>query len=63
MGPIPEIKVTIDDKGKVTTTVVNVSGESCVGLTAFLEGIGKVEHEEHTGEFYQADDQGVLISS
>lgn len=58
---IPELRITIARDGKITATVVNVSGESCVGLTAFLEKIGKVEHEEHTGDFYQQDDQGVML--
>lgn len=51
-----EIEITIHPDGRVEYTIKGVKGPACEDISALLEQLGQVEHEERTGEFYEQDD-------
>ncbi len=52
-----EIEITILQDGRVEYTIKGVKGAACQDISALLEQLGKVEHDERTGEFYADDSQ------
>jgi hypothetical protein len=50
-----EIEITILPDGRVEYTIKGVKGGACESISALLEQLGKVEHAERTGEFYEQD--------
>ncbi|HRW46938.1 MAG: DUF2997 domain-containing protein [Caldilinea sp.] len=50
-----EIEITIRPDGRVEYTIKGVKGAACQDISALLEQLGKVEHDERTGEFYEDD--------
>jgi len=50
-----EIEVAILPDGRIEYTIKGVKGSACDNISALLEQIGKVEHEERTGEYYDRD--------
>lgn len=58
-----EIEIEVLPDGRVQYTVKGVLGSSCESISALLEQLGEVEHEERTGEYYERDtDTNVLVS-
>ncbi len=51
-----EIEVTIHPDGRVEYTIKGVKGAACADISALLEQLGHVDHEERTGEFYERED-------
>lgn len=47
-----EIEIAILPDGRVEYTIRGVKGPACESLSAALEQIGRIEHEERTGEYY-----------
>jgi len=52
-----EIEIAILQDGRIEYTIKGVKGALCQDVSALLEQLGKVEHEEQTGEFYADDSQ------
>lgn len=50
-----EIEITIRPDGRVEYIIKGVKGAACQDISALLEQLGKVEHDERTGEFYEDD--------
>jgi len=48
-----QVIITISTDGKMAVEVNGVKGESCRDLTAKLRGIGKVEGDDNTPEYYE----------
>jgi hypothetical protein len=55
-----EIEVAILPDGRIEYTIKGIKGSACESISALLEQLGKVEHEERTGEYYDRD-TGVSI--
>jgi len=51
-----EIEIRILPDGRVEYVVKGVKGSACESISALLEQLGKVEHEEKTSEYYDRDD-------
>lgn len=51
-----EIEIQILPDGRVEYLIKGVKGSACASISALLEQLGKVEHDERTGEYY-ADEQ------
>ena len=47
-----EIEIAILPNGNVEYTIKGVPGSACESISALLEKLGKVEHEERTDEYY-----------
>ena len=59
-----EIEITIHPDGRVEYTIKGVKGPACEEISLLLEQLGRVEQEEHTGEFYEQDgDARIYISN
>lgn len=50
-----EIEISIHPGGRVEYTIKGVKGSACESISALLEQLGNVEHEERTGEYYAQD--------
>lgn len=48
-----EIEISIAPDGRVEYRIKGVKGSACESISALLEQIGKVEHAERTGEYYE----------
>lgn len=58
-----EIEIAIRPDGQIEYTIQGVKGDACESISALLEQIGRVEHEERTGEYYEGDiDERITIS-
>ncbi|MDI9546794.1 MAG: DUF2997 domain-containing protein [Chloroflexota bacterium] len=51
-----EIEFRILPDGRVEYVIKGVKGSACESISALLEQLGKVEHEEKTSEYYDRDD-------
>lgn len=58
--PSEEIEITIHPSGAIEYTIKGVKGTACEEISALLEQLGRVEHEEHTGEYYERDGDAQL---
>ena len=47
-----ELEITILPDGRVEYTIKGVKGSACESISALLEQLGRVEHEERTGDYY-----------
>ena len=47
-----EIEISILPDGTVEYTIKGVKGSACDNISALLEQLGTVQHEERTGEYY-----------
>ncbi len=50
-----EIEIAILPDGRIEYTIKGVKGTACDQLSTMLEHLGKVEHTEHTGEYYEQE--------
>ena len=50
-----EIEIAVLPDGRVEYTIKGVKGAACESLSALLEQLGRVEREEHTGEYYEQE--------
>lgn len=58
-----EIEIAILPDGRVEYTIKGVKGPACESISAALEQLGRVEHEERTAEYYdQEPDLRLTIS-
>jgi hypothetical protein len=51
-----EIEITIHPNGQLEYTIKGVKGAACADISALLEQLGRIEHEERTGEYYERGD-------
>ncbi len=51
-----EIEIRILPDGRVEYAIKGVKGSACESISALLEQLGNVEHEEKTSEYYDRDD-------
>ena len=51
-----EIEIQILPDGRVEYTIKGVKGGACEDISALLEQLGRVEHQEKTSEYYGQDD-------
>jgi hypothetical protein len=47
-----EIEIAVLPDGRVEYTIRGVKGPACESLSAALEQIGRIEHEERTSDYY-----------
>ena len=52
-----EIEITILPDGAIEYTIKGVKGAACENISALLEALGQIKHEERTGEYYDRDEQ------
>ncbi len=58
-----EIEIIIKPDGRVEYQIKGVKGSACESISALLERLGKVEHAERTGEFYEDERYaGIVVS-
>ena len=58
-----EIEISVAPDGRVEYRIKGVKGSACESISALLERLGKVEHVEHTGEYYEDESHaGVAIN-
>ena len=58
-----EIEIAVLPDGRVEYTIKGVKGAACESLSALLEQLGRIEHEERTGEYYEHNpDSHVTLS-
>ncbi|NJN84988.1 MAG: DUF2997 domain-containing protein [Caldilineaceae bacterium] len=58
------IEIAIQPDGRVEYTIKGVQGNSCESISALLEQLGQVEHEERTDDYYaQNTEELVAISN
>ena len=57
------IEISIRPDGRVTYTIKGVQGNSCESISALLEQLGKVEHEERTDDYYAQNAEGHVVVS
>jgi hypothetical protein len=55
-----EIEIAVLPDGRVEYTIKGVKGAACESLSALLAQLGRVEHEERTGEYYEQDPEAHL---
>lgn len=48
-----EIEVSVHPDGRVEYTIRGVKGSACADISALLEQLGRIEHQERTGEYYE----------
>lgn len=64
MGPQKqshEVVIEIGPDGKISTTVLGVSGPACGDLTKWLEQLGEVEVDSPTDDYRKLPRQGVTV--
>ena len=52
-----EIEIEIGPDGALQYTIKGVHGRRCEDLSALLEQLGHIIHEERTGDYYASDDE------
>ena len=58
-----EIEISVAPDGRVEYRIKGVKGSACESISALLERLGKVEHVERTGEYYEDESHaGVTVS-
>lgn len=58
-----EIEIKVYPDGHVEYTIKGIKGKACESISALLEQLGRIEHEEFTGEYYEKDsDSAVRIN-
>jgi hypothetical protein len=58
-----EIEISVAPDGRVEYRIKGVKGSACESISALLERLGKVEHVERTGEYYEDESHvGVAVS-
>lgn len=58
-----EIEIQVHPDGSVEYMVKGIKGSHCENISALLELLGNVEHEERTGEYYDyGEDAHISIS-
>jgi hypothetical protein len=50
-----EIEIAVLPDGRVEYTIKGVKGAACESLSALLEQLGRVEHEQRTSEYYEQE--------
>jgi hypothetical protein len=55
-----EIEIAILPDGRVEYTIKGVKGSACESISALLEQLGKVEHEQRTGEYYEHESDAYI---
>lgn len=55
-----EIEISIAPDGRVEYRIKGVKGSACESISALLEQIGKVEHAERTGEYYEDESHATV---
>jgi hypothetical protein len=50
-----EIEIAVLPDGRVEYTIKGIKGAACQSLSALLEQLGRIEHEERTGEYYERE--------
>jgi hypothetical protein len=50
-----EIEIAILPDGRVEYTIKGVKGSACESISALLEQLGRVQHEQRTGEYYEQE--------
>lgn len=50
-----EIEIAILPDGRVEYTIKGVKGSACETISALLEQLGKVQTQQHTGEYYEQE--------
>jgi predicted transcriptional regulator len=55
-----EIEIAILPDGRIEYTIKGVKGGACESISALLEVLGQVQHEERTGEYYEQPDDAHL---
>ena len=61
MAEYQKIEYRISNDGKITETVINASGTSCVDTTANIEkALGKVEDRELLPEYYEGEENSTV---
>ena len=58
-----EIEIAILPDGRVEYTIKGIKGAACDSLSAALEQIGRIEHEERTGEYYEQEPESHISLS
>jgi len=59
-----EIEILVHPDGSVEYTIKGVKGSACESISALLEQVGQVEHEERTSEYYEyGEDAHVSIDT
>jgi hypothetical protein len=56
-----DIEIAIHPDGTLEYTIKGMKGSGCENISALLEKLGQVTHEEKTGEYYEQD-SGVNIN-
>lgn len=57
MTEYQKIEYRIGKDGKITETVINASGSSCIETTSGMEkALGEVESQELLSEYYEGDE-------
>lgn len=61
MAEYQKIEYRISNNGKITETVMNASGASCVDTTANIEkALGEVEDRELLPEYYEGEENSTV---
>ncbi len=55
-----EIEIEIHPDGRVEYRIKGVLGPGCESISALLEQLGRVEHEERTAEYYDQNPDAVV---
>jgi hypothetical protein len=55
-----EIEIEIHRDGRVEYRIKGVQGPGCESISALLERLGRVEHEERTSEYYDQNPDAVV---
>jgi hypothetical protein len=55
-----EIEIAILPDGRVEYRIKGVKGSACESISALLEQLGKIEHAERTGEYYEQNADAVV---
>jgi hypothetical protein len=55
-----EIEITIHPDGRVDYTIKGVKGAACEDISALLTQLGRVDHEERTGDYYERGEEGEI---
>lgn len=64
MTEYQKIEYRIGKDGKITETVINASGSSCIETTSGMEkALGEVESQELLSEYYEGDENQAAAES
>ncbi|MCB9149859.1 MAG: DUF2997 domain-containing protein [Caldilineaceae bacterium] len=56
-----DIEITILPDGALEYTIKGVKGAACDNISALLEQLGKLQHAERTGEYYERDEEAHIV--